>query len=1208
MKKRLEVIISIMIALTLISVDTFSQNSFPLFKDGKLADIYVSKTSAPQILRAVQDLQNDVKMVTGQKPRVVSNLKEVVNNTIIIGTIEDRNINKMYKKGILSEADEIENKWESFLLKSVQKPVSKINNALVLVGSDPMGTVYGIYEISQRIGVSPLYWWCDVVPQQKKEIIIEDCLLLPKEPSVKFRGIFINDEEALTQWSENTSKDKLHGNPSPEVYQRVFELLLRLKANTIWPAMMKRSSYFFESKNEDGKPINPLNAKKYGIYVGSSHCENMARNNYDEWHDWAEAHADQYDAKGVPVWDYTVNPKTIEAYWQERLEESKDYNMIYTLGIRGVHDSPFLYENLKNPTLENKVKLLQTVIDRQRQMIKETFGAEDAVPQVFVPYEETGELYNGESKDGKEKCEGVSIPEDVMMVWTEDNFGYARQLPRPYEQQRKGGNGIYYHLAYQGYPTAYDWLYTTPLPLIQEELQKVYDAKARQFWIVNVGDIKPAELGLQFFMELAYDINSYPKNTSKDFLEKSAQQQLGIDNYKAKEVADLMTTFHNLCRPKRPEAMTPFWDWTFQNNWMYHYYSLFDFGDESQRQIEQFEELENQAKSIYDELKTEAKAPFWHLAYYPIRATTLMLKKIEYYRKNVAYAKQGRFKSVNAYKVLSQKAEEEIQADLKYYNQQLKGGKWNGIMDPYALYNFKERVFDVANIPNNLVYDECFSEEAISDIGSVCEGQVNGNENVELRFSSFENNQRFIDVFNKGVQSQNWVIETDVEWLNFTKSSGEVEVEDRIWMSVDWSKIDVGTHQTNINVRGENGIVKTYPVKATKFDLQLREKSYMEGNGFIAIEAENYSSKNKVNGKIQWEEYKDFGYTGSSMFTKGAQKIEGNIKENSPRLDYTVYFSTTGTFYGELYRIPTLNEGKEKTCQIAIGLDDARPQILNGVRHKGQKVTAVMADGTKETWSWHKNVLLQMEKIPFKITVDKAGYHIFSVYQVDKGIGFDRIVICTDQQAETTQKRSLLGCPESYNTFNDQKEKNYASIPQFSNETTKVKTYPKPEPLTSINLNFAMYAMLDAHDFVPVNQRHIFNENINQFGWEKKDAKHIKFSHNESSERIPFWQRDGLKGKKESHFYVRLKKGIYTITYYMGDARIKEEMIYNQGLNYKMSFKMNGKLLMNNEDVLTGIQKIETVEVEILEDELLTLTLSGDWMINAMKIRPKKTH
>ncbi|MGC6432244.1 MAG: glycosyl hydrolase 115 family protein [Jejuia sp.] len=1194
--KVLSIVVFISFLTSCVNSDTFS-----LYKDDNVASIYVSDTEAPQILRAIKDLQKDIEMVTGKKPEIVNKLENASKNTIIIGSIKDPEIRNILDEGLIDEVKGIENQKQSFLLKTVASPIKGIYNALIIAGSDPLGTVYGIYDLSERIGVSPLHWWCDVTPKKQNEIVFENLLITPKEPSVRFRGIFINDEEALIQWSENTSPTATNTHISPEVYKRIFELLLRLKANSIWPGMMQAGSYFFEAKDENGIPINPKNAKEYGIYVGASHCEQMGRNNYAEWYDWAEGHKDMYDANGVPVWDYTVNPKTIEAYWQERLNESKDFNMIYTLGIRGVHDSPFEYANLENPTLENKVKLLQKVIDRQREMIKNTFGSEDAVTQIFVPYEETAELYNGESKDGKEQCEGLKLPEDVIMVWTEDNFGYARQLPRPKEKIRAGGNGLYYHLAYQGGAT-YDWLYTTPLPLIQEELHKAYDENVRDFWIVNVGDIKPAELGLQFYMALAYDIDAYPKNTTKDFLKKSAKQQFRVADNEAERIADLITDFHNLCRSKKPEHLFPFWDWKYQNNSRYKFYSLFDFGDESLRQIQTANALEQEAKAIYDNLEESAKTPFWHLAYYPIRSTRLMLEKTQYYRKNVAYAKQGRFASLNAYKTLSENAESAIQADLQHYKN-IKDGKWNGIMDPYALYNFKERIFDVANIPNNLVYDESFLEEAGEGIGSVCEGQAIGNEEVELRFSSFEDNTRFIDIFNKAIAPNDWAIKSDAEWINISKASGSVAIEERLLLNVNWDKAPAGKNIASITVKDTLGFTKSYPVTATKFDIELKEKSYIEGNGLIAIEVENYTSKENGN-EASWEQYDNFGYyKSSSLFVKGGSKVETDIKTNAARLEYSIYFENTGTFYGQLYRIPTLNEGKGKTCQIAIGINDNEPQILSGIRHKGQRTSVTLPSGTVEKWSWENNILTGMEKIPFEISIDKSGYHTLKIYQIDTGIGIDRLVLCADKQAKTVQKRTVLGAPESYNTFGNYVTTKNISIPKITSNIATVDSLPKPEPLTEINLNFALYSMINAEGFTPVNQRHVFDPNKNQFGWRAEDVNNIWHHHNEASERVIFWQRDGLVGKKEAKFFVKLKKGTYNIKYYMGDARVKAEMIYFKGANFDMSFKMNGKTLMKNEKIVSGIQKIETVQVEVGKDELLELELSGNWIINALEIK-----
>ncbi|MGY6649792.1 glycosyl hydrolase 115 family protein [Wenyingzhuangia sp. IMCC45574] len=1192
------------VCLVITTSSCAGESGFSLLKNGKVANIYVATSEAPQVIRAVNDLQKDIEMVTGLKPAIIHSLENVDENTIVIGTIENIQIQEIQNKNLIEEAYGIENLKQSFLLKTVKNPTKTLKRALVIVGSDALGTVYGIYELSEKVGVSPLYWWCDVTPKKKKEIVFKDLVVLPKEPSVEFRGIFINDEEALTQWSKNTSPNKTNTHPSPEVYKRVFELLLRLKANTIWPAMMHRSSYFFEAKDESGIPVNPKNAKEYGIWVGASHCEQMGRNNYDEWYDWAAAHKDMYDAKGEPLWDYTVNPKAIEAYWQERLDESKDFNMIYTMGIRGVHDSPFRFDNMENPTLEKKVKLLQKIINRQREMIKNTFGAEDAVPQIFVPYEETGEIYNGESKDGKEKCEGVDMPEDIMMVWTEDNFAHARQLPNKKEQKRSGGNGIYYHIAYQGWPTSYDWLYTTPMTIMQEELRKVYDNNARKFWILNVGDIKPSEMGLQFFMSLAYDIDSYAENETKTFLQKSAQQQFAVNEAKAKEIADLITDFQQFAWAKKPEVYVPFWDWQFKPTWMYQFHSLVDFGDEAQIRLQKIKALEQKAKEIYDGLDESAKNTFWHLAYYPIRSTNLMFQKATYYRKNVAYAKQGRFASVNAYGELSKKAEEAIQEDLKQYKE-IVDGKWNGIMDPYADYNDEERVIDVANIPNNLVYNEVFLEEAVKGIGSVCEGQTIGDEKVTLRFSSLEDNQRFIDVFNREVEANSWELTSTADWIQFTKRSGNVKVEERIWASVNWEKVKAGKNKAIITVKDGQGFSKSYPVEATKLEVELKEKTYFEGNGFLAVEAENFSAKFDGIENAKWSVYNNYGHNGASVFVKGGKKV-ANVKEYGARLEYNVYFESTGTFFGELYRLPTLNEGKGKTCEVAFGLDDAEPKVLSGVRNKGGRKSLKLSSGKTVQWSWYKNVLALMERIPFEITVDKPGYHTIKIYQVNTDIGIDRFVICTDAHATKTQMNSLLGTTESFNTFNFTKEAPVKS-PTFTGDDVAVKAYPKPAPLTEAKLNFALYAMVDDHGFTPVNQRHVFDPNKNQFGWRAQDVKRLGVHHDESSNRVPFWQRDGLTGKKEAKFYVKLKKGTYNVKYYMGDSRNREEEIYSKAKKFTVTFKINGKTLLNNEDTVPGIgqQIIKTTSVNVGEDELLEVVISGKWILNALEITRK---
>ncbi len=1052
-------------------------------------------------------------------------------------------------------------------------------------------------------GVSPIYWWVDSTPKRVPDLTLSTPYTLPKEPSVRFRAIFVNDEEAMIKWSNNTTPGGENRGITPETYKKVFELMLRLKANAIWPSMMEAGQFFFQAKDENGVAINPKNATDYGVYVGTSHCENMARNNYDEWYDWAELNAKKYNIDKDLSFDYTVNPVAIEAYWQERLDESKDFNMIYTLGIRGVHDSAMLTSNMKVKSLENKVKMLQTVITHQRQMIKETFGAEDAVPQIFVPYEETGEIYNGETHDGKEKCKGLDIPEDVILVATEDNYGYVRQSPNERDLKRAGGNGIYYHLAYQGYPSPYDWLSLIPLTTVREQLRKVYDEGSTKFWIVNVGDVKPTEIGLKYFMETAWDVDATYQKPTKEYMADVTSQIYNVDRVTADKCADLLTRIQQTVCSQKPEFMTSFWSVDFYDRGLYRFYSHFDFGDEAQRIIEGYKALEAEAKAIYDTLSESQKAPFYHTIYYPVRAARMMSERSYYYQRNYYYSKQGRFRSAAAYKALSLKAKEEILADLKYYNEELSGGKWNGIMDPYGDYNMTERVYDIAGIPNTFIFEDKYVEQAVEGIGAVCEGQAVGTEDVELTFSSLEDNTRFIDVFTTGLNAQKWSMSSDVDWLNFSQQSGEVAIEERLFVTANYSKLATGDNRATITVKGDN-FSKSFKVLAQKIDLDLAQRSYVEGGGFVSIEAEHYTYKADGQGGASWVEYNDYGYVGSSMFVKNGEKVESDIAGRSARLEYNVYFTSAGTFTGALYRIPTLNEGKEKSCELAIGVDGAEPQVLEGVRHKGQFLTTTMANGEKESRRWHTNVIMQMEKIPFIISIDKPGYHTIKLYQVDNHIGVDRIIIATNDQAAVALDRAIIAAPMSYNNIAEYEKVECVDATEISMEDAEVEPYPNPEPILYAKYLFSQYGAPAVWGFTPVTVKDIYDPKINTFGWGESDINNIYSTHNESTRVWPHWQRDMIMGRVPAKFYIKLLEGRYDVTIYTGTIRYTYS--YDPSRDLQFSVSANGKTVLDKEFYKENSPTSRTFEARVGYDNCLEIEFfDGAWGVSAIEVYRK---
>ncbi len=1191
-----------------------AKNDFTLFKDGKVAQIYVSPDEPVQIRRVVTDLQRDIEMVTGVVPEIVSSLDKLSQNSIIIGSYDNAEIQKLIATNKINEAIGAKGMYDAFMLKAVANLVPNSRESLVVVGSDALGAVYGAYEISERIGVEPAYWWCDIPVKRQQEVVLKGVLELPQQPSVRYRGVFINDEEAMIQWSMRTHKHVNGGHVSTEIYKHVFEYLLRNRANLIWPGMIETGNYFFEFKDENGVAINPKNATEYGIYIGASHCEQMGRNNYDEWYDWAAANKGKYDADGVPEWDYSVNPKAIEAYWMERLVEAKNFNMVYTLGIRGVHDTPFLARKLKDQSLESKVELVQNVINRQREMIKEVYGSEDAVPQVFVPYEETGEIYNGESVDGSEKCEPMKIPEDVIIVYTEDNHGFARQFATEKERARKGGLGIYYHFCYQGSPAQYNWLSTTPFILQQEEYKKIYNGGAKKLWIVNVGDLKPSEFAQRYFFSFTNNAEKYSALPTREFVAKKSLNLFDIDNNRSVEVADILTNFYQFASAMRPEFLVPFGaaeNWGInkagQGNWgsmapTFQYYSLFDFGDEAEGRIEYITALEHRAKAIFDTIDEEYRASYYHLVYYPIRSARLMYEKTIYYRKNRLYAVQGRMGSVNAYKALSERAEELIQEDLHYYNKVLAGGKWDGIMDPYAGYNIIERVFDISGVPNTFTYDSRYIAQQKSGIGAVCEGQVNGSEEITLRYSSLENNSRFIDIFNREAKENKWSIESDKPFVKFSATEGSIDAEQRILTSIDWAKTSNGDNLATITVKGGDGkAVKSFKLNATKIAIKPEKSTYVEGCGFVVIEAENYTASNRGAGGSQWEETKNFGHSGSTMIVRGDAKVSKDHIKNSATLEYKVYFTTAGTHYGNIYRIPTLNEGHDKSCEVGIGVDSGEPQIIAGVRRKSQRITVEMLDGTKESLSWHRNVHAMIEKLPFKITIDKAGYHTIKIYQSDINIGVDRIVICTDEQSYAAHHRALTSAPESWQNIGGYKAPKSYLAPILSEEITAIGSYPDIDAPIYAKFQFCRYGMPAYFGFTPVSKNHIFDRNINTFGWDASNVKNVGSGHNESTRMFPYWLRDKAFGRKPATFHARFMKGDYWVTINTGDI-----MNYNNnkpGVDFEMSLTINGLKVMDRERVEQTNPAIKVIKVRVGDDELMTFDFDGPlWGISVAEI------
>lgn len=639
--------LTIAISLFLCSVfQTKAQSNFTLQKGTEL-QVSVDKDEAEVVHTAIEIFSRDYQQVFQGK--VVS----ASSGNILIGTI---GLNNEAEKLVSStDLQELKAKREGFLLE-VQ------NGKLIVLGSDKRGTAYGILEISRLMGVSPWEWWADSPIATKDKLTLKNGFRTLQSPSVKHRGIFINDEDwGLTPWSyKNFEPSDIKGSIGPKTHARVFELLLRLRANTFWPAMHECSVAFYMT------PGNKQMADKYGIYVGSSHCEPMNRNTNFEW-----------KKVGAGEYNYITNRENILKFWEERTTQLAGSDNIYTLGIRGVHDGKMQGAN----TIQEQKEALTQILKDQREMIKRIINPDiEKVSQVFIPYKEVLDVYNA----------GLEVPDDVTLMWCDDNYGYINHFPNEMERSRKGGNGVYYHVSYWGRPHDYLWLSTSHPAQIFYQLKMAYDKGARDMWIINVGDIKPAEYQLEMIMDMAWSIEGIqPDKTGLDnHLKTWLQREFGKKH--ADALLNIMNEYYRLAYIRKPEFMGN--TRTEESNPAYKIVSdLLWTEQEINKRIKDYETIENQILKISATIPDLKKSVWFQLIEYPVVASAELNKKILLGQ----LARHGK-----ADWSQSDKAFEAVDKLTKQYNE-LNNGKWKYMMDfqPRKLAVFNKLPHDTVSTP-----------------------------------------------------------------------------------------------------------------------------------------------------------------------------------------------------------------------------------------------------------------------------------------------------------------------------------------------------------------------------------------------------------------------------------------------------------------------------------------------------------------------------
>ncbi len=621
------------LAFLLISFTSQAQNfvvtkneagAFPVVMSPQPTSIYIDSNDDWLVRKAASLLQNDIEMVTGKKPELISSIPSSVKNIIIIGTLNGSSImNKLIADKKLN-VDAIKNKWEALTIQTISKPFKGIENALIIVGNDKRGAAYGTFTLSEQLGVSPWYWWADVPVKKKNEVYVKRGIYNYGSPSVKYRGIFINDEApAFSGWA----KEKF-GGVNHLVYEHMFELLLRLKANYLWPAMWGNAF-------NDDDTLNPILANKWGIVMGTSHHEPMLRAQ-QEWKRY-----------GTGLWNYDSNEVVLDSFWKKGIENMDHHESIVTIGMRGDGDMPM--------TQGTAISLLERIVADQRKIIEDVTGKPAVeTPQDWALYKEVQDYYD----------QGMRVPDDVTLLLCDDNWGNIRRLPKLNDKPRSGGYGIYYHFDYVGGPRNYKWINTNNIARVWEQMHLAYAYGVQQIWVVNVGDLKPMEFPISFFLDYAYNVNKWNEDNLDDYYTQWATKQFGADY--AKDIANVLKKYAQYAARRKPELLDA------------KTYSIENY-NEAKTVTDEWTSLESEADKVNQLLPDEYRDAYFELVLHPVKALSNLHQLYVAVARN-QYCAERKLDAANYW---ANKAKELYTNDslLSLQYNQLNKGKWNHLMD-----------------------------------------------------------------------------------------------------------------------------------------------------------------------------------------------------------------------------------------------------------------------------------------------------------------------------------------------------------------------------------------------------------------------------------------------------------------------------------------------------------------------------------------------
>ncbi|WP_243348377.1 glycosyl hydrolase 115 family protein [Parabacteroides sp. FAFU027] len=932
-----------------------SSKSFKIVANGAAAQIVVDPADWKGVIRAANDLGDDVRKVSG----VAASVKQAVTpdpGSIIIGTIgKSRVIDKLIADKKIDVSD-IKGQWESFLIQTV-------DGNLVVAGSDKRGTIYGVYDISEKIGVSPWYFWADVPAKRSSALYVKAGRYVQDSPKVKYRGIFINDESpSFTGWC-----NAKFGGVNSKMYVNMFELLLRLKANYLWPAMWGNAF------NEDD-PMSPVLADEYGIVMGTSHHEPMMRAQKEYTKRKEE----------IGTWDFVTNSANLEKFWFDGLNRNKNYENLITMSMRGDGDVAMG----KGNDLEN-IKTLQNVIKSQRDIIQKVYNDDPANhPQLWAIFTEVQRYYDA----------GFNVPEDITLLFCDNNWGYIRRILPPKEKNRKGGAGLYYHIDMNGGPNNDRWVNTTTIPKLREQFNLAYQSGLDRIWIVNVGDLKPKELPIDFIMHFAWNPDAYPADKASDYTINWAKGIFGEEH--AEEIADIVSKYSKYNLLRKAEVQSP------------QIFSYVNY-NEADRMLKLWRDVVAKAEALEAKIAPEAKDAYYQLVLYPTKASAGVAEMYISVGKNLLYAKQGRV-NANDY---AQRTRDLFDLDKKlsdYYNVAMSNGKWKNMMsDIHIGYTSWQMPRE-----NKLPEMKVVTPLAEPTLGVAVEGSEaawpGGAGKPQLPvFDRLKNQSYYIDVFNRGVGSFQFEAKANKSWIKLNKTKGKVEKDVRLIVDVDWKTLPEGKSDGIVEIRKGNELVSV-TVSAIKAALpKVTEPYFGNFTGEFTIPAEkfNVSTPGK---NAKWILLPDLG-KGKACMGIYPVTSPSTTAADGPKLEYKVFLPTTGKTTVCLGILPTQDVYPQRGLRIAVALDGQEPLVLDarkGFYDEFKEYTPeILARSTvlKPYPPLNKNIALigagqfrrneifdNMRWLDFDVNVKEPGIHTLKIIMIDPEVVVEKIVVNPD--------------------------------------------------------------------------------------------------------------------------------------------------------------------------------------------------------------------